>query len=101
GGRIIGPGEPKYLNSPETAVFNKGQELYGLWEARQAIAKAREVIVVEGYMDVVGLAQLGVENVVATLGTATTPDHLRKLVRLTDRIVFSFDGDSAGKRAAW
>jgi len=101
GGRIIGPGEPKYLNSPETAVFNKGQELYGLWEARQAIAKAREVIVVEGYMDVVGLAQLGVENVVATLGTATTLDHLRKLVRLTDRIVFSFDGDSAGKRAAW
>lgn len=101
GGRIIGKGEPKYLNSPETAVFSKGNELYGLWEARQAIARAHEAIVVEGYMDVVGLAQLGVENVVATLGTATTAEHLRKLVRLTDRIVFSFDGDAAGKRAAW
>lgn len=101
GGRIIGKGEPKYLNSPETPVFSKGSELYGLWEARQAIARAREAIVVEGYMDVVGLAQLGVENAVATLGTATTGDHLRKLVRFTDRIVFSFDGDAAGKRAAW
>lgn len=101
GGRIIGKGEPKYLNSPETPVFSKGSELYGLWEARQAIARAREVIVVEGYMDVVGLAQLGVENAVATLGTATTSEHLRKLVRFTDRIVFSFDGDAAGRRAAW
>ena len=101
GGRIIGKGEPKYLNSPETPVFSKGSELYGLWEGRQAISRAREVIVVEGYMDVVGLAQLGIENAVATLGTATTPEHLRKLVRFTDRIVFSFDGDSAGRRAAW
>ncbi len=101
GGRVIGKGEPKYLNSPETPVFNKGSELYGLWEGRQAISRAREVIVVEGYMDVVGLAQLGIENAVATLGTATTPEHLRKLVRFTDRIVFSFDGDSAGRRAAW
>lgn len=101
GGRIIGKGEPKYLNSPETPVFSKGSELYGLWEARQAISRAREVVVVEGYMDVVGLAQLGIENAVATLGTATTPEHLRKLVRFTDRIVFSFDGDAAGRRAAW
>lgn len=101
GGRIIDKGEPKYLNSPETTVFNKGQELYGAWEARNAIRREDQVIVVEGYMDVVGLAQLGIENAVATLGTATTPDHLRKLIRLTHRIVFSFDGDSAGRRAAW
>ncbi|MCD8565059.1 MAG: DNA primase [Burkholderiaceae bacterium] len=101
GGRIIDKGEPKYLNSPETPVFNKGQELYGAWEGRNAIRREDQVIVVEGYMDVVGLAQLGVENAVATLGTATTADHLRKLIRLTHRIVFSFDGDSAGRRAAW
>ena len=101
GGRIIGKGEPKYLNSPETPVFNKGQELYGAWEARQAIRREDQVIVVEGYMDVVGLAQLGVDNAVATLGTATTADHLRKLIRLTHRIVFSFDGDGAGRKAAW
>ncbi|MFW8566463.1 DNA primase [Orrella sp. 11846] len=101
GGRLIAKGEPKYLNSPETILFSKGHELYGLWEGRQAISREREAIVVEGYMDVVGLAQQGVENVVATLGTATTPDHLRKLVRLTDRIVFSFDGDAAGRKAAW
>ncbi|UOD51267.1 DNA primase [Orrella daihaiensis] len=101
GGRIIDKGEPKYLNSPETPVFSKGQELYGAWEGRQAIRTEDQVIVVEGYMDVVGLAQLGVENAVATLGTATTADHLRKLIRLTHRIVFSFDGDSAGRRAAW
>ncbi len=101
GGRIIDKGEPKYLNSPETPVFNKGQELYGAWEGRQAIRQEDQVIVVEGYMDVVGLAQLGVGNAVATLGTATTPDHLRKLIRLTHRIVFSFDGDTAGRRAAW
>lgn len=101
GGRIIDKGEPKYLNSPETPVFSKGQELYGAWEARQAIRREDQVIVVEGYMDVVGLAQLGVDNAVATLGTATTPDHLRKLIRLTHRIVFSFDGDTAGRRAAW
>ena len=101
GGRIVDKGEPKYLNSPETPVFNKGQELYGAWEARHSIRREDQVVVVEGYMDVVGLAQLGVENAVATLGTATTPDHLRKLIRLTHRIVFSFDGDSAGRRAAW
>ena len=101
GGRVIGKGEPKYLNSPETPVFSKGQELYGLWEARQAIRKEGMVIVVEGYMDVVGLAQLGIGNAVATLGTSTTPDHVKKLLRASDRVVFSFDGDGAGRRAAW
>ncbi len=101
GGRIIGDGKPKYLNSPETPIFSKGQELYGLWEARQAIREAGMVIVVEGYMDVVGLAQLGISNAVAALGTATTPDHVKKLLRASDRVVFSFDGDAAGRRAAW
>lgn len=101
GGRILGKGEPKYLNSPETPVFSKGLELYGAWEGRQAIRTDAQAVVVEGYMDVVGLAQQGIGNAVATLGTATTADHLRKLIRLTDRIVFSFDGDSAGRRAAW
>jgi DNA primase len=101
GGRIIGKGEPKYLNSPETPVFSKGNELYGLYEARTAIRSEGCVIVVEGYMDVVGLAQLGVRNAVATLGTATTPTHIQKLLRASDKIVFSFDGDGAGRRAAW
>ena len=101
GGRIIGKGEPKYLNSPETPVFSKGNELYGLFEARSAIRTEGCVIVVEGYMDVVGLAQLGVRNAVATLGTATTPQHVQKLLRASDRIIFSFDGDKAGRRAAW
>jgi DNA primase len=101
GGRIIGKGEPKYLNSPETPIFSKGQELYGLWESRQAIRTEGQVIVVEGYMDVVGLAQLGLGNAVATLGTSTTPDHVKKLLRASDRVVFSFDGDKAGRRAAW
>lgn len=101
GGRIIGKGEPKYLNSPETPVFSKGNELYGLFEARSAIRSEGCVIVVEGYMDVVGLAQLGVGNAVATLGTATTPTHIQKLLRASDRVVFSFDGDGAGRRAAW
>lgn len=101
GGRVIGKGEPKYLNSPETPLFSKGNELYGLWEARQAIRTEGQVIVVEGYMDVVGLAQLGIGNAVATLGTATTPVHVQKLLRASDRIVFSFDGDAAGRRAAW
>lgn len=101
GGRVIGKGEPKYLNSPETPVFSKGNELYGLFEARAAIRTEGCVIVVEGYMDVVGLAQLGVRNAVATLGTATTPTHIQKLLRASDKIVFSFDGDSAGRRAAW
>ena len=101
GGRIIGKGEPKYLNSPETPVFSKGNELYGLFEARAAIRTEGCVIVVEGYMDVVGLAQLGVRNAVATLGTATTPTHIQKLLRASDKIIFSFDGDGAGRRAAW
>lgn len=101
GGRIIGKGEPKYLNSPETPVFSKGNELYGLFEGRSAIRAEGCVIVVEGYMDVVGLAQLGVGNAVATLGTATTPIHIQKLLRASDRIIFSFDGDGAGRRAAW
>lgn len=101
GGRIIGKGEPKYLNSPETPLFSKGQELYGLWEGRQGIRSEGCVLVVEGYMDVVGLAQHGLSNAVATLGTSTTPDHVKKLMRASDRIVFSFDGDRAGRSAAW
>ncbi|HEX4762678.1 MAG TPA: DNA primase, partial [Usitatibacter sp.] len=101
GGRVIGAGEPKYLNSPETPLFEKGRELYGLYQARRAIRDANQVIVVEGYMDVVALAQHGVENAVATLGTATTPFHLAKLMKLADNVVFCFDGDSAGRKAAW
>jgi DNA primase len=101
GGRVIGEGEPKYLNSPETPLFEKGRELYGLYQARRAIRDANQVIVVEGYMDVVALAQHGVENAVATLGTATTPIHVAKLLRMADNVVFCFDGDSAGRKAAW
>jgi DNA primase len=101
GGRVIGEGEPKYLNSPETPVFEKGRELYGLYQARRAIREAGRVVVVEGYMDVVALAQSGVEYAVATLGTATTPLHVQKLLRQTEEIVFSFDGDAAGRKAAW
>jgi len=101
GGRVIGAGEPKYLNSPETPLFEKGRELYGLYQARRAIRDANQVIVVEGYMDVVALAQHGVENAVATLGTATTPFHLAKLMKLADNVVFCFDGDNAGRKAAW
>lgn len=101
GGRIIGKGEPKYLNSPETPLFSKGNELYGLWEARTAIRSEGHVLVVEGYMDVVGLAQHGVGNAVATLGTATTQAHIQKLLRASSKVVFSFDGDKAGRRAAW
>jgi DNA primase len=101
GGRILDKGEPKYLNSPETPLFSKGRELYGLFEGREALRKENTAIVVEGYMDVVMLAQHGVGNAVATLGTATTSDHIRKLSRLVDRIVFSFDGDGAGRKAAW
>jgi DNA primase len=101
GGRVLGQGEPKYLNSPETPVFSKGRELYGLFEGRDAIRRADCVIVVEGYMDVVMLAQHGVDNAVATLGTATTAQHVQKLMRLVDRVVFAFDGDGAGRRAAW
>ena len=100
GGRILDQGEPKYLNSPETPLFSKGNTLYGLFEARQAIRAQEYVLVCEGYMDVVALAQLGFPNAVATLGTACTPNHVRMLLRQTDRIVFSFDGDAAGQRAA-
>ncbi len=101
GGRVLGKGEPKYLNSPETPVFEKGRELYGLPQARQAIRADDCVIVVEGYMDVVALAQFGVRNAVATLGTATTVSHVQKLLRLASRVVFCFDGDQAGRKAAW
>jgi DNA primase len=101
GGRVLDKGEPKYLNSPETPLFSKGRELYGLFQARQAIRVAGKVVVVEGYMDVVALAQHGVEYAVATLGTATTATHAQKLFRLTDTVVFCFDGDEAGRRAAW
>ena len=101
GGRVLGQGEPKYLNSPETPLFSKGRELYGLFLARQAIRAAGTVVVVEGYMDVVALAQHGVEYAVATLGTATTPMHVQKLLRQSDRVVFCFDGDAAGRKAAW
>ncbi len=100
GGRILDQGEPKYLNSPETPLFSKGNTLYGLFEGRKAIRDQGYVLVCEGYMDVVALAQLGFANAVATLGTACTPFHVRTLLRQTDRIVFSFDGDSAGQRAA-
>jgi DNA primase len=101
GGRIIGDGEPKYLNSPETRLFHKGRELYGLFEARQALREISRLMVVEGYMDVVGLSQAGIHWAVATLGTATTGDHLHRLFRLTDTVVFCFDGDRAGRQAAW
>ena len=100
GGRVLGEGTPKYLNSPETPVFSKGRELYGLFEARSALREQGYVLVTEGYMDVVALAQLGFPNAVATLGTACTSDHVQKLFRFTDSVVFSFDGDSAGRRAA-
>ncbi len=100
GGRVLGDEKPKYLNSPETPVFSKGHELYGLFEARNAIRDAGYVLVTEGYMDVVALAQLGFPNAVATLGTACTTDHVQKLFRFTDSVVFSFDGDAAGRRAA-
>ncbi|HEX4885681.1 MAG TPA: DNA primase [Casimicrobiaceae bacterium] len=101
GGRVLDRGEPKYLNSPETPVFSKGRELYGLFQARQGIRDAAHVVVVEGYMDVVALAQHGVDCAVATLGTSTTPVHAQKLFRQTDTVVFCFDGDNAGRKAAW
>ena len=100
GGRVLGDEKPKYLNSPETPVFSKGRELYGLFEARHALREKGFALVTEGYMDVVALAQLGFANAVATLGTACTADHVQKLFRFTDTVVFSFDGDSAGRRAA-
>lgn len=101
GGRIIDQGEPKYLNSPETPLFEKGRELFGLPQARHALRETDTAIVTEGYMDVIALAQNGVGNAVATLGTATTATHVQKLLRQVDRIVFCFDGDSAGRKAAW
>ena len=100
GGRVLDKGEPKYLNSPETALFEKGRELYGLYQGRRAIREAGRAIVVEGYMDVVALAQHGIGYAVATLGTATTPTHVQKLLRQVDEVVFCFDGDDAGRRAA-
>lgn len=100
GGRVLGDEKPKYLNSPETPVFSKGRELYGLYEARAAFRDRGYALVTEGYMDVVALAQLGFPNAVATLGTACTPEHVQKLFRFTESVVFSFDGDAAGRRAA-
>jgi DNA primase len=101
GGRALGDGEPKYLNSPETVLFHKGRELYGLFEARQALRQIDRLVVVEGYMDAVALARHGINFVVATLGTATTQEHLNRLFRLTEAVTFCFDGDRAGKAAAW
>lgn len=101
GGRILDQGEPKYLNSPETPLFHKGSETYGLFEGRQAIREAGKILVVEGYMDVVALAQFDINYAVATLGTATTPIHARTLLRQTDQLYYCFDGDNAGRKAAW
>ncbi len=101
GGRLLGDGKPKYLNSPETPLFHKGRELYGLFEVQQSNRKIASIIVVEGYMDVIALAQFGITNAVATLGTATTQDHLQQLLRTTPELVFCFDGDRAGRDAAW
>ena len=101
GGRIIDQGEPKYLNSPETPLFHKGRELYGLYEARQARTDFKRLMIVEGYMDVVRLHQAGITYAVATLGTATTQEHLHKIFRITSELVFCFDGDRAGLQAAW
>lgn len=101
GGRVLGDDKPKYLNSPETPVFHKGRELYGLFEARQANRQLTDILVVEGYMDVIALAQQGITNAVATLGTATTEDHLKRLFRIVNQVVFCFDGDNAGRKAAW
>ncbi|MEB0042553.1 DNA primase [Pseudomonas sp. MH10] len=101
GGRVLGDDKPKYLNSPETPVFHKGQELYGLYEARKYSRNLDEIIVVEGYMDVIALAQQGLRNAVATLGTATSEDHLKKLFRVVPNVLFCFDGDQAGRNAAW
>jgi DNA primase len=100
GGRVLDKGEPKYLNSPETPVFSKGRELYGLFEGRAAFRQRGYALVVEGYMDVVALAQHGFGNAVATLGTACTAEHVHKLFRFTESVIFSFDGDAAGRRAA-
>ncbi|MDB2705216.1 DNA primase [Pseudomonadota bacterium] len=101
GGRVLDDSTPKYLNSPETPIFHKGRELYGLFQARKANRKLERIVIVEGYMDVIALAEKGVTNSVATLGTATTPDHLHQLLRSAAEIVFCFDGDRAGREAAW
>lgn len=101
GGRVMGEGEPKYLNSPETVLFHKGRELYGMYEARQALRHIERLVVVEGYMDAVALARNGIDFAVATLGTATTGEHLNRLFRITENAYFAFDGDRAGKKAAW
>ncbi|NWA25662.1 DNA primase [Pseudomonas gingeri] len=101
GGRVLGDDKPKYLNSPETPVFHKGQELYGLFEARKNNRNLDEIIVVEGYMDVIALAQQGLRNAVATLGTATSEEHLKRLFRVVPNVLFCFDGDQAGRNAAW
>jgi DNA primase len=101
GGRVLGDGTPKYLNSPETAIFHKGRELYGLYQAKRKLKDLERVFVVEGYMDVLALAQYGIQNVVATLGTAVTPEHLDRLFKVCPQLVFCFDGDTAGQKAAW
>ncbi|MNQ83733.1 DNA primase [compost metagenome] len=101
GGRVLGDDKPKYLNSPETPVFHKGQELYGLFEARKSNRDLDEIMVVEGYMDVIALAQQGLRNAVATLGTATSEEHLKRLFRVVPSVLFCFDGDAAGRNAAW
>lgn len=101
GGRIIDDGEPKYLNSPETPIFHKGYELYGFYEARQQVRNLQRIVVVEGYMDVVALAQNGIEYAVASLGTATTKDQIQKLFRSVTEVIFCYDGDQAGQKAAW
>jgi DNA primase len=101
GGRIIEQGEPKYLNSPETALFHKGRELYGLFEARRTRSNLKRLLIVEGYMDAVRLHQAGITYAVATLGTATTPEHFKRIFRLVSEVVFAFDGDRAGRAAAW
>jgi len=101
GGRVIETGTPKYLNSPETPIFHKGRELYGLYQARHAEKNLQRLVVVEGYMDVLALAEHGVSNAVATLGTAVTGDHLENIFRQIPEVLFCFDGDDAGRRAAW
>lgn len=101
GGRILDQGEPKYLNSPETVLFHKGRELYGLFETRRARSNLKRLLVVEGYMDAVRLHQHGINYAVATLGTATTPEHFKRIFRLVSEVIFAFDGDRAGRAAAW
>ena len=101
GGRIIDAGEPKYLNSPETSFFNKSNELFGLYEVKESEKNIESLIIVEGYMDVIGLYEHGIKNAVATLGTAVTPNHISKIMRYTNKIFFAFDGDLAGEKAAW